>query len=294
VERRKALLIGAISVILLGGGAVAGVVVSNLTRSGPVSSQVPSEIYPQAGCSPGRTSASCGTTAVLGETYQICAKPRYLTSPWKYHALATGSKSYTVAQYKSLSGYGTTLPPLPGYIAAEDAATEAAIIYAPGSSTNVPAYARPETPVLQFFEGGAYGEISMQSASGDEFIGGTAANFPEPTFDDGGDAGGISGQNDTYNYSGGTATLARAAQSGATAIKTRTAIPGDISYLSFADGTTYPISSSTGTSITLSSGLTRSEAAGAQAWGNDEPPIATVASSAAQGASTNGSPSWSV
>ncbi len=175
MERRKALLIGVISVILLGGGAVAGVVVSTLTGSGPVGSRAPGEVNPQAGCSPGRTPASCGTTAVLGETYQICAKPRYLTSPWKYHALASGSKSYTVAQYKSLSGYGTTLPPLPGYIAAEGAATEAAIIYAPGSSANVPAYARPETPVLQFFEGGAYGEISMQSVSGDEFIGGTAA-----------------------------------------------------------------------------------------------------------------------
>ena len=109
---------------------------------------------------------------------------------------------------------------MPGYIAAENPKTEAAIIYAPGSTTNVPAYARPETPMLQFFEGGAYGEISTQSVSGDEFIGGAAPSYPEPAFDDGGNAGGISAQNDTFDYSGGTSTLASAAGSGATTIKT--------------------------------------------------------------------------
>jgi hypothetical protein len=69
----------------------------------------------------------------------------------------------------------------------------------------------------------------------------------------------------SFNFSGGTSTLACAAGSGATTIKTRTAIPGDIGYVSFADGTTYPIASANGTTITLSSGLTRSEAASATA-----------------------------
>ena len=61
---------------------------------------------------------------------------QYLTSPWTYDALASGSHSYTVAQYESLPGYGTTLPPLPAYIAAESPGTKAAMIYAPGSTVN--------------------------------------------------------------------------------------------------------------------------------------------------------------
>jgi hypothetical protein len=198
----------------------------------------------------------------------------------------SGTQSYTVAQYTALPGYGTNLPPLPPFIAAESPKTEAAIIYAPGSTTKVPAYARPATPLVNFFEGGAYGEISMQSVTGDEFIGGATTGFPDPTFDDGGDAGGVSAQNDTFNFSGGTSALTSAAASGATTIKTRTAIGGNIGYVSFGDGTTYTISSANGTSITLSSGLTRSEASGAQVWANDQPPVATVAASAAQGASS--------
>src|ERR1700688_976006 len=48
---------------------------------------------------------------VPGENYQICnEKPKYLTSPWTYDALASGSRSYTVAQYEALPGYGTKLP----------------------------------------------------------------------------------------------------------------------------------------------------------------------------------------
>ena len=80
------------------------------------------------------------TSRVPGQNYQICnEQAQYLTSPWTYHALASGSRSYTVSQYKALPGYGKTLPPLPSYIAAENSATQAAVIYAPGSSVNQPA-----------------------------------------------------------------------------------------------------------------------------------------------------------
>ena len=221
--------------------------------------------------------------AVPGEKFQICTEPQYLTSPWTYDGLASGSRGYTVAQYESLAGYGTTLPPLPAYIAAEGPGTQAAMIYAPGSTVNVPAYARPETPIVQFYEGGAYGEISTQSVSGDEFIGGAAPGYPEPIFDDGGNAGGISAQNDSFGYSGGTSTLASSLLPGATKITTRTAIPGSIGYVTFPDGTTDQIASVKGASITLADGLARAEAAGTQVWANSQPPIASLAASAAQG-----------
>ena len=95
------------------------------------------------------------TSGVPGRNYQICnEQSQYLTSPWTYHALASGSRNYTVSQYKALPGYGKTLPPLPSYIASESSATQAAVIYAPGSSVNQPAYDFPETPLLYFFEGG--------------------------------------------------------------------------------------------------------------------------------------------
>src|SRR6266702_2284254 len=109
---------------------------------------------------PGRPSAS----HVLGQDYQICDQPsRFLTSPWTYHALASGSRSYTVAQYKALPGYGKTLPPLPSYIANQSPTTKAAIIYAPGGNVSQPAYAFPQTPLLYFFEGGSYGKLGLEA-----------------------------------------------------------------------------------------------------------------------------------
>src|SRR5277367_2263749 len=55
---------------------------------------------------------------VAGLSYQVCSEQaQYLTSPWSYDALASGSRSYTVSQYKALPGYGSKLPPLPSYIA---------------------------------------------------------------------------------------------------------------------------------------------------------------------------------
>jgi hypothetical protein len=227
---------------------------------------------------------SSNATPVPGENYQICTEPRYLTSPWTYNALAAGHQSYTVAQYEALAGYGKTLPPLPAYIAQENPATAAAIIYAPGSSAITQAFQLPETPILQFFEGGAYGEIAMQSVSGDEFIGGSAPGYPEPAFDDGGKDGGITAQNDTFSYSGGTSALASPAKAGATAISTSAAIANNPSYVTFADGTTYQVAASHGASISLSSKLTKAEPAGAAVWGGNTPPIASTASPAAQGA----------
>ena len=222
---------------------------------------------------------------VPGENYQVCTdQSKYLTSPWTYNALTSGSRSYTVAQYKALRGYGTALPPLPSYIASESPATEAAVIYSPGSTTNSQAYNFPNSPIIQFFEGGAYKELALQSVSGDEFIGGSSADYPEPIFNDGGASGGIDASNNTYGYSGGKSTLAVPAAAGATKVTTTTIIPGYVSYLTFADGSTYDISNRAGTSITLSSSLTSAEASESTVWANSSQPIAKVSAGATQGA----------
>jgi hypothetical protein len=222
---------------------------------------------------------------VPGENYQICnEQSKYLTSPWTYDALKSGSRSYTVAQYEALPVYRTTLPPLPSYIASESPATEAAIIFAPGSTTKSPAYDFPNSPIIQYFEGGAYSELAMQSVSGDEFIGGSTASYPEPIFNDGGAAGGISADNDTYGYSGGRSMLAASAAIGATTITTTTATPDYINYVTFADASTYGVSTHSRTSITLRSPLTSAEASGSAMWANGNRPIAEISAGAAQGA----------
>ena len=182
---------------------VAGVLLVPLVRGSSSPSSATAPLAPAA-------------SRVAGQNYQICnEQSQYLTSPWTYHALASGSRSYTVSQYKALPGYGRTLPPLPSYIASESSATEAAVIYAPGSSVSQPAYDFPETPLLYFFEGGAYGEIGFQTVPGDQFIGGSTSGYREPTFNDGGAAAGIDAQNDTYDFSGGASTLASSAPAGA-------------------------------------------------------------------------------
>jgi hypothetical protein len=225
---------------------------------------------------------------VPGQNYRICNEPQYLTSPWTYHALASGSRSYTVSQYKALPGYGTTLPPLPSYIASESSATEAAVIYAPGSSVSQPAYAFPETPLLYFFEGGAYGEIGFDAVDGDQFIGGSTSGYREPTFNDGGAAVGIDALNATYDFSGGASTLAHSAPVGARTITTRSLIDGYIGngWLTFSDGTTYRISEVSGTRITLASGLTTAGSAGTAVYASRGSPIAYVSTAAHQGATS--------
>lgn len=233
------------------------------------------------------TPATSAVTGIPGQKYQICDKQsQYLTSPWTYHALAAGSRSYTVSQYKALPGYGRTLPPLPSYILSQSPGTKAAVIYAPGSSFSQSAYAFPETPLLYFFEGGAYGSIHFQTVPGDQFIGGSAPGYREPTFNDGGMAAGIDAQNDTYDFSGGAGTLASSASAGAVTITTRSPISGYISWLTFADGTTYRIESVSGTTITLASGLTTAKAAGAAVYADRQPPIAYVSTAAQRGATS--------
>lgn len=273
MRSHKALL-AAVAVVVLIGGIVAGIVVS---RSG-------GGVSP-AGVSPAGAGSQPTGYHVPGENYQICEEQsKYLTSPWTYDALKSGSQSYTVARYEALPGYGRTLPPLPSYITSESPATEAAVIYAPGSTVKSPAYDFPNSPIIQFFEGGVYAGLDLQSVSGDQFIGGSTASYPEPTFNDGGAAGGIDGDNDTYGYSGAGSTLQAPAAASATRIITTTAIPGDINYITFADGSTYAISTHSGTSITLSSPLTSAEASGSAVWANSNRPIAEVSEGKARGA----------
>jgi len=249
-------------------------------------------LAPLVGCShtaaPAPTAHSTPPVSqVPGKSYQVCDEPaKYLTSPWTYHALATGSQSYTVSQYEALPGYGTTLPPLPGYIAGESPSTQAAVIYAPGSAVAQPAYTFPGTPLLYFFEGGAYGEIAFDTISGDQFIGGSAPGHPEPTFDNGGKASGISAQNASFDFSGGGSTLAAAAPTGATTVSTSTPIDGYISFLTFTDGETYSIAKVSGTTITLATPLKNAENASAAVYANRQPPIGYVSASAPQGATS--------
>ncbi len=149
-----------------------------------------------------------------------------------------------------------------------------------------PAYAFPETPVLYFFEAGAYGRIDFQTVPGDQFIGGSDAGHREPTFNDGGAAGGISAQNDTYDFSGGASTLASAAPANATTIMTRSPIGGYLDWVTFSDGTIYPVSKVAGTAITLASGLTKPESPGMAVYASRQPPIAHVTTAAQQGATS--------
>ncbi len=226
-------------------------------------------------------------SSVPGESYMICDdSAQYLTSPWSYSALPSGSQSYTVAQYEALTGYGTTLPPLPSYVADESSSTEAAVIYAPGSVVSEPAYNLPETPIVQYFEGGAYTSLGLQTISGDEFIGGSAAGYPEPTFNDEDNPGGIDAGNDTYSYSGNSSTLAATAGIGTTSITLTSSVSSYAGNITFADGTTYGIAAASGTSVTLDSGLTTPEAQGSAEWTNSSDPIATLGATKAQGATT--------
>jgi hypothetical protein len=265
-------------VLVLAVLVVAGVLLVPVFR-GSSSSSSPS--------TPAGPAAAPGASHVVGQDYLICDQPaKYLTSPWTYHALASGSRNYTVAQYKALPGYGKTLPPLPSYIAGQSPATQAAVIFAPGSNVKQPAYSFPETPLLYFFEGGAYGELALEAVPGDQFIGGSSPGHPEPAFDNGGVAAGINGQNDTYDFSGGGSTLASAAPAGTTTITTRSPIGGYIGWLTFADGQTYQISKASGTTITLAAGLKTAERPGQAVYGSRQQPIAYVSAAGQRGAAS--------
>ena len=226
-----------------------------------------------------------GSSPVPGQSYLVCANPgQFLTSPWTYHALASGSHSYTVAQYEALPGYGTTLPPLPAYISRQSSSTEAAVIFAPGASEiSLPEFEFPPTPILYYFEGGAYTGLALDSVSGDEFIGGAAPGYPEPRFDDGTKAGGIGPGNTSDGYTGGSTKLAQAA-SNSTSIHTTGPLPAYTRYVTFSDGVTKQISTYSGTSITLDNPVT--EPSGAHVWFSGEAPLAALSSAASKGAAS--------
>ncbi len=276
-----------------GGDATVGTISASGMYTAPASVPSPATVTVTAVLQADSSKSASATITIraagvtgTGRDYQICTDPQtraqYLTSPWTYHALASGSQTYTVAQYQALPGYGTTLPPLPSYIADQPSTTDAAIIFAPGASTSVPAYELPLSPLLFFFEGGAYGAIDFQSAPGDLFVGGAAPGYPEPVFS----GGRISDQNDTWDFSGGGSTLAASASAGSKTITTAAAIDGYIATLTFADGTSYDIASDSGTSITLGSGLTMGETAGTALWANSQPALGRLSADALQGATT--------
>lgn len=219
--------------------------------------------------------------AVPGESYQICGAnaAQYLTSPYTYSGLATGTQSYTVAQYQALLTGGASLPPLPAYISGEGASAAAAKIFAPGSTATGQAWQFPSTPIIYFFEGGAYSSgIGLQTVSGDEFIGGSASGFPEPVFDDGGGAGGIGAGNDSQDYDNGNrfvvASVTAAAAQGATTVNltapnypivqwSNIVIGGDDYTVSAVSG-----SESGGYTVTIPGGLDAAVAANATVYYN--------------------------
>jgi hypothetical protein len=193
-----------------------------------------------------------------------------------------------VAQYQALLSGGASLPPLPAYIAGEDPKTEAAVIFAPGSM--VSNQQASLSPLLYFFEGGAYKNLGFASVSGDEFIGGSASGYPEPSFDDGGETSGggtISQDAATLDFSsGGTSTLASTVGAAATSITLTSPLSQYIKFLNFSDGSTRAVASVSGTTVTLAEPVTSAQAAGSRVWGNSTAPVAEVRAAAGKGATS--------
>ncbi|HUB93768.1 MAG TPA: hypothetical protein VMB52_04650, partial [Verrucomicrobiae bacterium] len=230
-------------------------------------------------------------TSVPGESYQLCPayntggtqqytsqSTQYLTSQWTYDALSSGMQTYTVQQYEALTGYNTTLPPLPSYISSESSNTIAAIIFAPGATGNQQPNNMPGTalPLLYFFEGGSYGELNQPAVSGDEFIGGAATvsgtYYPEPEFNDAASGSdGINASNSTYDtsYNTGNASIgsltAAASQGSTTLTIGATTIPLVQWGVIRIDSHDYTISSLTGSessgyTVTIRGGMDIAEA----------------------------------
>lgn len=206
--------------------------------------------------------------SVPGQSYEICnQQAQYLTSPYTYHALASGSQSYTVAQYETLPGYGTTLPSLPSYIANESASTTAAEIFAPDASgVGLAGYQIAGTPVLYFFEGGSYGAIGMPSVSGNLYIGGSTTGFPEPQFNDGAGAGGIGDSTSHFGFQGTHDT--GTGLSGSTTLTAANGGEQANSWLTFSDGTNYHVVGVSGKTLTVSPALSATES-GTTFWYNN-------------------------
>jgi hypothetical protein len=222
--------------------------------------------------------------SVPGQSYQICnEQAQYLTSPWTWDSLASGSQSYTVSQYQALAGYGTTLPSLPTYIVNEGPSATAATIYAPGQAVALSSYQHPNNAELFFFEGGSYTSIYAQTLSGDEFIGGSVPGYPEPVFNG---ASAINNSEDHWNATQGYGTVATTVTNSSTITADTGFSPGYYNNkIVFADGTVAAISSISGTTITLASPVT--ESAGTNFWVyGDWMQTGSASASAAQGATT--------
>jgi|GEM_PF-6362061 len=224
---------------------------------------------------------------VAGESHQVCtgsgAHAEYLTSPWTYDRLKRGRKAYTVGRYEELPGYGTTLPPLPSYIASEPARALAAVIYAPGANVNFSSYQVPFAPVLNFFEGGSFGSLNYQAVSGTLFIGGSARGYPEPTFS----GGGIAAGQDSYGWSGGAGLLTNGAVKGAGTIDVGRGLVIPSGYhIIFPGGAEYEVSKQSGAVLALSHRLRSTEPAGTPFWYDYFGPVAEVSLAAPKGASS--------
>lgn len=196
-----------------------------------------------AGCTTTKPQPQSGG-ATLGETYQrvpgkaISFAPRIIqTAPKNTRPRQPSTSQAPIpminsrpavgpTRWLSIRNYCTLAPAYRHclrYIASEPPATEAVVIFAPGSMVNEPQYLFPVSPVLYFFEGGAYRNLGFETVSGDAFIGGSAPGYPEPIFDDSGETGSgggsISLQNDTYGpFLGGSSTLATKVAARATSI----------------------------------------------------------------------------
>ncbi|MGH9104895.1 MAG: hypothetical protein ACRDZX_03480, partial [Acidimicrobiales bacterium] len=206
--------------------------------------------------------------------------------------------SYTAAGYEALAGYGTTLPPLPPYLAA--ASGGVATIYAPGQAVSLGSYHHPGQPELFFFEGGAYSLFGAQALSGDQYIGGAATTagtyYAEPIFDEGWQGQeAVAASQDGYRYAGSATTLATLAPAGATSLSLTSALGASVVY--FADaGTldTYKVAAGSGTTtLELSSPLLAAESAGTTVWSDNDDDFGGAISSAAAGSGL-GSPSLSL
>lgn len=272
--------------------AVAALTLASVLASCTSTKQPEVNVSAPSGSASGMGYQICPTYNSDGAEQYTAASAKYLTSPYTYDKLASGSRTYTVAQYQALLADGASLPPLPAYIASEAPATEAAVVFAPGSTVNPPGYLFPLSPVLYFFEGGTYQNLGFEAVSGDEFIGGSAVGYPEPLFNDGGETSGggsISQDNSAYDFSsGGSTTLAASVAARTTSISLTSPLSQYIKYLSFPDGTTYEVASvsASGTTVNLEEPVTSAQAAGSQVWANATAPIAEVSSAAGKGASS--------
>ena len=214
------------------------------------------------------------TYYVPGQNYETCTAQgaqRYLTSPWTYEALASGSHNYTPLQYEELntngteaptapgSAYGVTLPTLPTYVLGS---TQAIVtIVAPGGSGG---------GLFTFLEGGNYPSgWTAQMTSGQVVVGGSGtisgAYYPSPALNEGGgNSSDFEAGNNHWNNVMGYGQVASSITSSTTFTASDLNGGYGVDQVTFADGTTVHVTSISGTTITLASAIT--EAAGTNFW----------------------------